>query len=179
MKIFISWSGETSKGIGEVLNTWLRCIIQSIEIFFSPTDIDKGEGWQERLSTELSNCNFGIIILTYDNINKPWINFEAGAIAKALDSRVATLLVNVNPSTINGPLAKFQGTLLKEGDFLNLIKSINQALEKPLDEAQLAKTFEAIWPKIDEDIQKIDITSSPQKKETVPKYQEKNTQHHA
>ena len=41
MKVFISWSGELSKNIAEVIKKWLPCIIQSVEVFFSPDDIEK------------------------------------------------------------------------------------------------------------------------------------------
>lgn len=41
MKIFVSWSGELSRQIAEVLKKWIPCIIQSVEVFFSPEDIKK------------------------------------------------------------------------------------------------------------------------------------------
>ena len=56
-------------------------------MFFSPEDIEKGENWDSKISQVLSECNYGIICLTSQNVSAPWINFEAGAIAKSLDSR--------------------------------------------------------------------------------------------
>ena len=41
MKVFVSWSGELSKEIAEVLKKWIPCIIQSVEVFYSPEDIEK------------------------------------------------------------------------------------------------------------------------------------------
>lgn len=34
MKVFVSWSGELSCQIAEVLKKWIPCIIQSVEVFF-------------------------------------------------------------------------------------------------------------------------------------------------
>ena len=58
-------------------------------------DIEKGENWDKILSQELEECRYGIVCLTPENINAPWINFEAGAIAKSLDSKLTTLMINI------------------------------------------------------------------------------------
>ena len=97
MKVFVSWSGELSKEIAEVLKKWIPCIIQSVEVFYSPEDIEKGDNWDATISSELSECNYGIICLTPENTMAPWINFEAGAIAKSLDSKVSALMINIKP----------------------------------------------------------------------------------
>ena len=54
MKVFVSWSGELSKEIAEVLKKWIPCIIQSVEVFYSPEDIEKGDSWDATISSELS-----------------------------------------------------------------------------------------------------------------------------
>ena len=133
MKVFVSWSGELSCQIAEVLKKWIPCIIQSVEVFFSPEDIEKGDNWDKTISNELSQCNYGIICLTSDNTTAPWINFEAGAIAKSLDSRITALMVNIKPSDIKGPLSRYQATKFEKNDFFQLISAINKALETPLE----------------------------------------------
>lgn len=52
MKVFISWSGKLSQKIAKELSEWLPSIIQTIEVFYSPDDIKKGENWDSRLT----NC---------------------------------------------------------------------------------------------------------------------------
>ena len=145
MKVFVSWSGELSCQIAEVLKKWIPCIIQSVDVFFSPEDIEKGDNWDKTISSELSECKYGIICLTSDNTSAPWINFEAGAIAKSLDSKVTALMVNIKPSDIKGPLSRYQATRLERADFFQLIEPINKALDTPLDSKVLENTFNAMW----------------------------------
>lgn len=145
MKIFVSWSGNLSCEIAELLKKWIPCILQSVEVFFSSIDIEKGDNWDKTISTELSECKYGIICLTKDNIAAPWINFEAGAIAKSLDSRVSALMVNIKPSDIKGPISRYQATKFEKDDFFQLISSINKVLENPLEASVLQNTFNAMW----------------------------------
>lgn len=53
MKVFVSWSGELSCQIAEVLKKWIPCIIQSVEVFFSPEDIEKGDNWDKTIYIKL------------------------------------------------------------------------------------------------------------------------------
>ena len=176
MKVFVSWSGELSRKIAEELKNWIPCIIQSVEIFCSTQDIEKGENWDRILSNQLSECNFGIIYLTSENTNSPWINFEAGAIAKALDSKISALMININTSDIQGPLKRFQATRLDKDDMFSLLQSINNSTESPLDTERLTSTFEAIWETMSVSIDK--IVSEPNvdnpKEENQPKLESDN-----
>lgn len=163
MKIFISWSGEVSRKTADILKKWIPCFFESVEVFFSPDDIEKGRNWNRRITEELANCNYGVVCLTSENKNAPWINFEAGAIAKAFDSSVTALLVDVNPSDIQGPLSMFQATMLREDDIHKLIIDINGNLEKPRSEETLNNLFNALWNQIEEDFKDIlaNISSKP------------------
>ncbi len=87
MKVFVSWSGELSCQIAEVLKKMDSMYYSICRRLFSPQDIEKGDNWDKTISSELSECKYGIICLTSDNTSAPWINFEAGAIAKSLDSK--------------------------------------------------------------------------------------------
>jgi len=149
MRIFVSWSGDLSRKIAEVLKKWIPCIIQSVEVFFSPEDIEKGDNWDRTISTQLSECKYGIICLTSENTNAPWVNFEAGAIAKTLDSKVAALMIDIKPSDIRGPLSRYQATKFEKDDFYQLILSINKTLESPLDDKILENAFDAMWPALE------------------------------
>lgn len=145
MKVFVSWSGALSRKVAQELKRWLPCIIQSIDVFYSPEDIEKGENWDSKISAELSECNYGIVCLTSENTNAPWINFEAGAIAKTLESRVSALMVDIKTSEIQGPLKRYQATKLEKEDMWQLISDINKVTDTPLISDVLESTFNAIW----------------------------------
>ena len=155
MKLFVRWSGELSCKIAEVLKKWIPCIIQSVEVFFSPEDIEKGDNWDKTISNELSQCNYGIICLTSENTTAPWINFEAGAIAKSLDSRITALMVNIKPSDIKGPLSRYQATRFEKNDFFQLISAINKALETPLEHNVLQNTFDTMWVALEQEANEV------------------------
>lgn len=161
MKVFISWSGDLSKKIAESLKKWIPGIIQTVDVFFSPEDIEKGENWDSKISKELTESKYGIICLTKDNVSASWVHFEAGAIAKALDSRVATLMVNINPSDIKGPLSRYQATKIEKDDFFHLLESINKQSEAPLDLEVLRNLFNGLWGPIEVELQSIISQHTP------------------
>ena len=86
MKVFLSWSGERSKAVAELLNNWLCCVIQAARPWISTRDIDRGALWFSEINEQLQDTSVGIICLTQENKNKPWILFEAGALTKGLST---------------------------------------------------------------------------------------------
>lgn len=150
MKVFVSWSGELSKEIAEILRINIQALLQEIDVFFSPYDIAKGDNWDRVISENLNDCRHGIICLTKDNISAPWINFEAGALAKSLDSKVTALMINIQPSDIQGPLSRYQATALVKDDFWKLLNSLNKDLTKPVPDTYIKVLFDAVWPKMNE-----------------------------
>jgi len=152
MKIFISWSGEQSQEIAQLLSQWIPSVIQVADVFFSPEDIAKGENWNARLNEELNASNFGIVCLTKDNVNAPWVHFESGALAKALDSRVTSLMIGVKASDVKGPLSRFQNTKLEKQEMKKLIESINNSADKQVKPEILSNTFEGLWSNFEKDV---------------------------
>jgi hypothetical protein len=157
MNVFISWSGEKSKKIAEVLRKWFPSSLHMIKPYFSPDDIDKGTRWENEISKELDKSNFGIICLTEDNIEKPWIMFESGAIAKKLDSsRVCPILFDFERLPNTNPLNQFQAVKYNKTDFKRLFKTINSySQEHKLEQDVLDDVFEMWYPRLEEQINKI------------------------
>ncbi len=148
MKVFLSWSGELSHKIAVELRDWLPFVIQSVQPYVSSEDIDKGTRWSIDIAKELEDSSFGILCVTPQNLEAPWINFEAGALSKAFNnSNVSPFLFGLKPSDLKkSPLLQFQSTLYEKKDFIKLVLSINNALGKDkLDETKLKKTFEVWW----------------------------------
>ncbi|GHJ11811.1 hypothetical protein TPA0907_61780 [Micromonospora humidisoli] len=148
MKVFISWSKPVSLALGLVLRDWLPEVIQSMEPWVSSEDIDKGQRWRAEVGTKLGELGQGVLCVTPENQREPWLNFEAGALAKSLDNaRVRPVLLGLQPSEVTGPLAQFQATVASDhDDMFRLIASLNAACAAPLDGTRLERAFERNWP---------------------------------
>lgn len=155
MKIFISWSGNDSKLIAEYLKKWIEQIIQAAEPWIS-VEIEKGKKWNSEVSNKLENSKVGIFCVTKENINSPWILFEAGAIAKTEDSFVCTFLIDLNPTDLTGPLSLFQATRFNKEDIFKLLITINKSIlksgGKSLTIENLKDLFEMFYPQLEENI---------------------------
>jgi hypothetical protein len=155
MKIFISWSSGVSNKVAQVLREWLPSVIQAIEPYVSSEDIDKGARWSTDIAKELEASRYGILCVTHENVDAPWLNFEAGALSKTIDkSRVCPFLFGLKRSEIRtGPLLQFQSTIYERDDISKLLHSMNCAAEtKCIDEGRLDSVFGVWWPKLKESL---------------------------
>jgi hypothetical protein len=155
MKIFVSWSGKRSKAVAELMSDWLKCVIQASQPWISTRDIDRGAIWFSEISDKLKDVSVGVVCLTQENKNKPWILFETGALAKGLTTnRVCTFLVDLNPEDLQDPLGQFNHTTPDKSSVWALARTINDCLnEKALDERILEQVFETYWPQFNEKFQ--------------------------
>lgn len=157
MKVFLSWSGDQSRELAEVLREWLPAVLQSVRPFFTPSDIEKGARWNKDISQELEASSFGVFCLTKDNLARPWLMFEAGALSKRIDtSRVCPVLFGVDSADLEGPLVQFQASPFSESEIRKLVKTLNVGLgEHKLDDGVLNSVFEMWWPKLSDRVTKI------------------------
>lgn len=152
MRIFISWSGESSRRAAVVLRDWLPDIFQGIEAFVSSEDIRKGKRWAAEIAAQLDSCNFGIVCLTPENTAAPWVLFEAGALSKSIkEASLYTLLLGtLRWGDVDGPLSHFQHTTFEKADFYKLVSSINESHgPNKQEEARLIRKFEKYWGDIE------------------------------
>lgn len=155
MKIFVSWSGKRSKAVAELMSDWLKCVIQASQPWISTRDIDRGAIWFSEINDKLKDVSVGVVCLTQENKNKPWILFETGALAKGLTTnRVCTFLVDLKPSDLQDPLGQFNHTTPEKSSVWALTRTINDCLnEKALDERILEQVFETYWPQFNDKFQ--------------------------
>lgn len=139
------------------MRDWLPAALQYVKPYFSPEDIEKGTKWNTEIAKELETSNVGVICLTQENTEKPWILFEAGALSKSIDkSRVCTLLFDIEPTDVKGPLTSFQGTRFISDDFKRLVTTINNcAGDSKLDTAVLDSVFSMWWPRLEAQVAEI------------------------
>ncbi|TRN14323.1 toll-Interleukin receptor [Vibrio fluvialis] len=157
MKVFISWSGERSRAVADLLDGWIQCVLQAATPWMSSKDIDRGSLWFSEITDQLKDTKIGIVCLTKANKEKPWILFESGALAKGLSSsRVCTFLIDLESTDVANPLAQFNHTLPDKEGVYELIRTLNSALgEQALREKVLEQVFDTYWPQFDISFSKI------------------------
>lgn len=166
MKIFISWSGARSRAVAELMSDWIKCVLQASQPWISTRDIDKGAIWFSEISDQLKDTAAGIVCLTRENKDKPWILFETGALAKGLSTnRVCTFLVDLKASDVEDPLAQFNHTTPDQSSLWGLTCSLNNCLgDRGLDERILKQVFDTYWPKFDEGFNRAITDNLPNEK---------------
>ncbi|RUO27877.1 hypothetical protein CWE12_13145 [Aliidiomarina sedimenti] len=157
MDVFISWSGDKSRKAAEVLRDWLPSVIQAVTPYYTPKDIDKGQRWSNDIAGKLNVSHFGVILVTRENLNAPWILFEAGALSKNVGfSHVCPILLDLKPTDLSGPLVQFQATAFSKDEMKTLIAAINDALgDNRINEKNLDNIFEKWWPDLEQAVEKI------------------------
>jgi hypothetical protein len=175
MSIFICWSGDRSHQIAKALKGLLESSMSSFrkEDVFISDDIEKGVSWFQSIETRLETAKAGIVCLTPENLNSPWLHFEAGALARRLTAeaprqrgtgasldneraeaafrqadppryRLFTLLHGVAGAELRGPLASYQATSTTRSDVAAMIRSITSVVAEPH-----ARAFEQSQPKLE------------------------------
>jgi hypothetical protein len=132
-------------------------VIQAIKPYFSPDDITKGSRWGTEIAKELEECKIGLICLTAENLEAPWIMFETGALSKSISAaRVCPLLFGVEPSDVKGPLVQFQAAPFARDEMKKAVRMMNQELgPNALTPDVFDSVFDMWWPKLEEMVKNI------------------------
>lgn len=164
--VFISWSEEnsTSHNVALLLKKWISRIIQTATCYVSSVDIRAGEVWLSNLLKNLADSKCGVVCLTQDSLNKPWIIFEAGAlVVKFEKSRVIPLLIGIEKDYILSPLNILQCKLANRDGLWDIIKCVNDSSDLFIvPEETLRDAFDTNWPRFEKELHAI-INSSPSK----------------
>ena len=149
MNVFLVWSGTPTLELAHEFRDWLPLILPAAKPFMSDDDIRKGQLWRTKIGSQLGNTNFGVVFVSAANQHAPWLNFEAGALAKHVDSAsVAPILLDLMDSDLDGPLRDFHTTKPNREDIFKLVQSINDAAKEESehrDERQVEHIFDKVW----------------------------------
>lgn len=153
MKVYLGWSGESSKQIAHGLRQWIPNVLQAVDPWMSDVDLDAGVTWPTELFTELEKSDFGVICLTTQNLVSPWLLFEAGALSKKVGrAKVVPYLYKIEPSVLRSPLSLFQCAIADIKGTYKLLASLN----KYLGDAGISSTqLETAYRKWHPDWQKV------------------------
>jgi hypothetical protein len=159
-RVFVSWSGERSRSAALGLKSLLQDVLgDSLDVFIS-AHMDPGVVWVHELGRELEGADFGILCLTHDNVQSPWLLFEAGAIAKNFGAaRVVPYLID--DLALTGPLSQFQNVRADQQGTLRLLESINALREKPTQSDRLHRSFDKWWADLEQTIATLPATGHP------------------
>ena len=81
----------------------------------------------DELKQAVQSNSFGVLCITPENKDSPWMHFEAGALWRTeKDRHVCPLLFDIRPAEITGPLSQLQAKQFDKDGFRGLIKEINQ-----------------------------------------------------
>ncbi len=131
-------------------------MIHDVDPFMSSEDIGLGTRWSPEIARQLDATDFGLVVVTRTNLDSRWLNFEAGALGKAVaDARVIPVLFDIKKSDVSGPLAQFQMLEWSERSALELLKQINQATERRVPAERLPAHFSLWWPEMAEAVARI------------------------
>lgn len=157
MKVFLSWSGPLSHKVALVFREWLPSVIQELEPYVSSEDIDKGARWSTDIAKELSDSKFGMLCVTRDNVDAPWLTFEAGALSKTMEKAfVSPFLFDIRRSEVDGPILQFQSTVFEKEDLKKLVTTLNKACDTGgLSDDRLNTAFEVWYPTLEKNLEEL------------------------
>lgn len=167
-KIFLCWSKSRSKSIAAAWSKLLPQIIKGIQPIVS-VEFQKGKEWARLLRRDLDEARTGIVFLTPENLDAPWIHFEAGALATAVgrrDGDVFTYLYGLDPARLAGPLSAYHSTVATKDDTRLLVRDLCTALDR---EAPDETAYSAWWTKLE---RAMDDVPAPGIYEIVPGFAE-------
>jgi len=144
MKIFISWSKKYSGEIAKIMQDWLKEAFDSkISTFISSEGIGSGTDWYRKISDELDECELGVLILTPENINSPWIMYEAGALSNK--KAIIPILFERSSERVEGPISKRNHITYSKEGFKKLLIDMNDHINAGVSTKALNAFIETEW----------------------------------
>lgn len=119
----------------------------------------------------MEDSTFGILCVTKDNLEAPWLLFEAGALSKMMDkSSVCPFIFDLKRAEVKGPILQFQSTIFDKDDVKKLLLTLNKACgDSGLKEELLSKTYDVWWPNLEESLKAIKKETSEEEKTSTDK----------
>jgi hypothetical protein len=147
------------------LKSLLESVFQrAVQVFIS-AEISPGENWVQCIQEELKEAQIGIVCLTHDNFQAPWLLFEAGAVAIALGSHrgLVPYAVDVLPNEADrSPLAMFQRVPSDHDGTYRLVETLNKVRNDPEDPKNLQRYFDKWWPDLEATLNNLPAPMSDQ-----------------
>lgn len=100
MKLFICWSGTTSRVVAQVLTESLAKFIQAVKPGISG-GVQAGSRWSVGVAAVLEDSQFSILGVAPESFPALWLLFDAGALSKTLNKTVVVpVLFHITPGDV-------------------------------------------------------------------------------
>ena len=149
-RLFISQSKERALRLAQALHTFLPMVVQGSDPWVSADGIDPGTNFRQAIDRNLTTSLAGIICVTPENQNEPWLLFEAGALTQKPHEHVWIVLLDLEPGEMPRPLGDLQLTVASDrAQMFEMIKSIDrivsEAMRRTQREQALERLFDMFW----------------------------------
>lgn len=152
-KIFLSWSKSKSKAYAEIFRDLAINVLGllSKNIFISSQSISNGEDWWIEIKDALESSEFGIVFVTDENYNNPWLNYESGILqARFQKNSLLPISTTGDAKKIlqeSVPLTKFQFTNAIDDKRLmsNLLVNIADRMSIDVDKKNIDSKLNNYW----------------------------------
>lgn len=131
--------------VASALWEWLPRVLYFVDPWMSDRDIHAGERWQLEVAAALEEAGFGILCVTPESVDAPWLLYEAGGL---LRRPVVPLLIGIRAAHITGPLAQFQAKTLDRQGCHDLVVAVNARFGSLIQRAELDRLFDERWPEL-------------------------------
>ena len=156
MKVFLSWSGKTSREVAQALSRLAAVRHPGGEAVHLDRRHRQGQALERCPVERAERDRVRHPSHHPDNFDKPWLHFEAGAISRRSTRPTCRRFFNIDPLRVVGPLSQFQATINDPDDILRLLISINSRLpdDQRLSFDVLSREFELLWPDLKKKLDK-------------------------
>lgn len=123
--VFLGYAGEDEDAAFEIQNQLRET---DITCFTAKFGIGAGAVWTENLREALFGCRLGLLLLTPNSFNKPWLMCEAGALW-ALERHIVPALRHVKLEDLPEIISRHQARVIEtSGQQQDLISEIRKIL---------------------------------------------------
>lgn len=156
-KVFITYSGTVSKAISELIHTWLRHTLQTVDLLYTPAFIKPGQRFDLLLFDLLEKANIAILIYTKEGLNCSRMVFEAGYVSKGnRDACIIPLLFGLSHKQLPEPIDAFKCEVFSRNGMWRILKAINNYQKRSgVNDETLRHVFDREWDGFARDIDHI------------------------
>lgn len=160
IKLFLAWSGDKGRLVAEALVKWLPEVIPDVKPWMSDRNI-VDTVWFNEIVTAINEAKAGIVCLTRENFDRPWILFEAGGLMVNCDkTAVFNLLLDVKAEELDGlnyPLFPCELYSFQKERVLSILKALNEMSDpsQRLKPEEVKKRFETHWKELESELNAI------------------------